>query len=112
AATHVERDPERRAKALGESLRSLEARIEADRPDVAVAASVGDAPMALALAAAKLGVPLLTCQREEPAGGLAAAEWWILRELAEASLEMPGEHLGADAVAERVAAAARERQDS
>ncbi|HEY8467901.1 MAG TPA: hypothetical protein VIL04_13985 [Solirubrobacterales bacterium] len=101
-------DPAARAVAeLARGLTELE-RLAADGGlDVAVAVGLGDAAIALALVAAKLGVPLITCQRSEDALGdaeLAHAEWRILGELAEERLGMPGEGAGADAVAQRIVA--------
>ena len=74
--------------------------------DVAVAVGVGDAAVALALVAAKLGVPILACRHAADALGdeeLARAEWRILGELAEESLGLSGEVAEAGEVAQRIA---------
>lgn len=90
---------------LARELTEFERVASAAEFDVAIAIGLGDAPLALALVAAKLGIPLLTCQRDEPQAGddqLDRAEWRILGELAEERLEMPGESVGADVIAQRI----------
>lgn len=97
----------RRVADLARELTEFERAAAEHEPEVAVAVGLGDAPVALALVAAKLGIPLITCQREAQAlgdGQLDHAEWRILSELAEERLEMPGEGVGADEIARRVLA--------
>lgn len=92
---------------LARQLTEFERAASAASFDVAIAVGLGDAPLALALVATKLGIPLLTCQREAAQAGdeqLDQAEWRILSELADERLEMPGEGVGADVIAQRITA--------
>lgn len=63
----------------------LERRLDEDRSDLAVAVGLGDAPVALAIVAAKLGVPLVAWVEDgrSPNGELEAAERRILDQLAD-----------------------------
>jgi hypothetical protein len=90
---------------LAGSLVELERRLEADRPALAVAVGVGDAPLALALTAAKLGVPLVAWVEGADASGdeLELAEERILRTLADLDAGPVGDGVAAFDAAERIA---------
>jgi len=82
----VPRPPEDRAVAsLAESLVELERRLTDERPALAIGVGTGDASLALAITAAKLGVPLVAWVEEtDPGQGeLELAEGRILATLAD-----------------------------
>lgn len=97
-------DGERRVARLARALVELERAATERDYELAVAVGTGDASIALALDATKLGIPLLACLPPEPGPGeLERAEWRILSELAQERLELDGAS-GADALAERILA--------
>ena len=74
---------ERAVATLAEALVALEQRLESGNLALAVAVGSGDAPTALAVTAAKLGVPLAAWAGEDGAGGeLDQAELRIIATLA------------------------------
>jgi hypothetical protein len=99
-AAGAERQVARLARALVEFERAAGGR----GFELAVAVGTGDEAIALALDAAKLGIPLVACLPPEPGPDeLERAEWRILRELAQERLPLE-ESGGAEALAERILA--------
>jgi hypothetical protein len=102
----VPRAPEGRAVGeLAAALVDLEGRLAARSSDVAIAVGTGDAPVALALVAAKLSVPLVAwVERDEGvAGPLELAERRILGELANLDAGPVGDGPAAFEAARRIA---------
>jgi len=99
-------DPERAIPELAAALVELESRLERERPALVVAVGVGDAPLALALTAGKLGIPLVAWAESQGPGapGLAEAERRILAVLADLDAGEVGDGVAAFAAAERIAA--------
>jgi hypothetical protein len=94
----------RAIEALAAALIELEARLEAERPRLAIAVGTGDAPLALAISAAKLGVPVVAWV-EDPgraAEELDRAEERILRVLADMDAGPIGDGVAAFEAAERI----------
>ncbi len=101
----VPRPPEDRAVAsLAESLVELEQRLTDERPALAIGVGTGDASLALAITAAKLGVPLVAWIEETHAQGdeLEAAEGRILSTLADFDAGPVGDGTTAFEAAERI----------
>lgn len=101
----VPKAPDDRAVAtLAESLVELERRLMAERPALAIGVGTGDASLALAITAAKLGVPLVAWVEEtDPGqGGLELAEGRILGTLADFDAGPVGDGVAAFAAAERI----------
>jgi hypothetical protein len=98
-------DPASAVRTLAAALVELEARLSADRPALAVGVGTGDASIALAVTAAKLGVPLVAWA--EGAGGeaeeLELAERRILTTLADFDAGPVGDGPAAFEAAERIA---------
>lgn len=92
--------------ALAGSLVELENRLLEGRPAIAVAVGAGDAPLALALSAAKLGVPLAAwaTDAEHDADALESAERRILGLLADFDAGVAGDGAAAFDAAERIVA--------
>jgi UDP-N-acetylglucosamine:LPS N-acetylglucosamine transferase len=100
------RAPDDRAVAsLAESLVELERRLTDERPALAVGVGSGDAALALAITAAKLGVPLVAWVEEAApvAGDLEEAEARILVTLADFDAGPVGDGVAAFEAAERIA---------
>jgi hypothetical protein len=99
------RPPDEQAVAsLAESLIELERRLTEERPAVAIGVGTGDASLALAITAAKLGVPLVawveeTDPRQEQ---LELAESRILATLADFDAGPVGDGVAAFEAAERI----------
>ena len=101
----VPRPPDDRAVAsLAESLVELERRLTDERPTLAIGVGTGDASLALAITAAKLGVPLVAWLEEASAqqDELGAAEDRILRTLADFDAGPVGDGAAAFEAAERI----------
>lgn len=83
----------------------LERRLEEDRSDLAVAVGLGDAPVALAIVAAKLGVPLVAWVEDgqPPNGELESAERRILDQLADLDAGPVGDGAAAHDAARTIA---------
>ena len=77
------------AESLTAALVGIEAKLEGETPDAAVSVGTGDSPFALAMVAAKLGVPLAACLAAEPdPDSVDGAEHRILRVLAGECFEL------------------------
>jgi len=103
----VRRAPEGRAvSVLASTLVDLERRMAGKRPGLAVAVGLGDAPVALAVSAAKLGIPLVAWVEEEAseASELELGERRILLALASLDAGPVGDGPQAFQAAERIAA--------
>ena len=101
----VPRPPEDRAVAdLAQSLIELEERLEAERPAVVIGVGTGDASLALAITAAKLGIPLVAWVEDtHPANEeLEVAERRILTTLADFDAGPVGDGVAAFDAAERI----------
>lgn len=99
------RPPEERAVAsLAESLVELERRLTDERPALAVGVGTGDASLALAITAAKLGVPLVAWVEDTGSeqGELELAEARILATLADFDAGPVGDGAAAFDAAERI----------
>ena len=97
---------DRAIASLAESLVELERRLTDERPALAVGVGTGDASLALAITAAKLGVPLVawvedTAPPEQ--GDLESAEARILTTLADLDAGPVGDGVAAFEAAERIA---------
>ena len=105
---------ERAVNELAGALTELETRLETDRPALAIAVGVGDAPLALAVTAAKLGVPLVAWVEDQdaPGDGLERAEERILRTLADMDAGVVGDGVAASEAADRIASWADLHLDS
>jgi hypothetical protein len=100
------RPPEDRAVAsLAESLVDLERRLIDERPALAIGVGTGDASLALAITAAKLGVPLVAWVEDTGSerGELELAEARILATLADFDAGPVGDGAAAFEAAERIA---------
>jgi hypothetical protein len=95
---------ERAVASLAESLVELERRLTEERPAVAIGVGTGDASLALAITAAKLGVPLVAWVEEtDPGQGeLELAESRILAVLADFDAGPVGDGVAAFEAAERI----------
>lgn len=102
---------ERAVQELGAAFVDLEQRLADGRSDLAIAVGLGDAPMALAVVAAKLGVPLVAWVEDgrQPNGKLERAERRILDELADLDAGPVGDGAAAHEAARTIAAWARDR---
>ena len=108
----VPRPPaDRVVQELAASLVELETRLVDSPSDLAIAVGVGDAPLALAVVAAKLGVPLVAWVEDgqEPNGELEVAERRILDQLADLDAGPVGDGAAAFEAARVIAEWARER---
>lgn len=96
---------------LADALVALEERLSGSPSDAAVAVGTGDAPLAVALVAAKLSVPLVAWVEggEGPAGALELAERRILAELASFDAGEVGDGPAAHEAARRIAGWLAER---
>jgi hypothetical protein len=101
----VPRASEERAVAtLAELLVEIERRLESEGITLAIGVGTGDAPTALAVTAAKLGVPLVAWVQDPPPDGeLEAAERRILATLADFDAGPVGDGTAAFEAAERIA---------
>jgi len=102
----VPRASENRAVAsLAEALVELEARLSGERPALAVGVGTGDASLAVAVTAAKLGIPLVAWVEDTRAesGDLELAERRILTVLADFDAGVVGDGVAAFEAAERIA---------
>jgi hypothetical protein len=90
---------------LAAALTELETRLEEDRPTLTVAVGLGDAPLALAVTASKLRIPLVAWIDDPDAPGdeLERAEQRILRTLADLDAGAIGDGAAAIAAADRIA---------
>lgn len=90
---------------LADSLVALERRLTDERPALAIGVGTGDAAMALAVTAAKLGVPLVAWveDTEPESGELELAERRILTTLADFDAGPVGDGVAAFQAAERIA---------
>ena len=102
---------ERAVQDLALEFVELERRLSESRSDLAVAVGLGDAPTALAVVAAKLGVPLVAWVEDgqAPNGELEAAERRILDELADLDAGPVGDGAEAHEAARAIAAWGRDR---
>jgi hypothetical protein len=101
----VPRAPEDRAVAtLADSLVELERRLTTERPALAIGVGTGDASLALAITASKLGVPLVAWVEEtDPGQGeMELAEGRILGILANFDAGPVGDGVAAFEAAERI----------
>jgi hypothetical protein len=98
-------DPERAVASLAGSLVELERRMTANRPALAVGVGTGDASLALALTAAKLGIPLVAWvdDARPDTEELELAERRILVTLADFEAGPVGDGVAAFEAARRVA---------
>lgn len=98
-------------QALAEALVELESRLGDGRGELAIAVGLGDAPVALAVVAAKLGVPLVAWVEDgsEPNGELERAERRILDQLADLDAGPVGDGADAFRAARTIASWALER---
>lgn len=96
---------DRAVVSLAESLVELERRLTDERPALAIGVGTGDASMALAVTAAKLGVPLVAWvdDTETESGELELAERRILKTLADLDVGPVGDGVAAFEAAERIA---------
>ncbi len=101
---------QRTTGAMAEALTTLERRLEEECPRVAVGVGAGDAPLALAVSAAKLGIPFVAWVDSQNDGGssLEQGERRVLATLASLDVGPVGEGEQAFQAAERIAAFARE----
>jgi hypothetical protein len=102
----VPRPEEDRAVAsLAEALVELERRLTEERPSLAVGVGTGDASLAIAVTAAKLGVPLVAWVEDTQAESeeLDVAERRILTVLADFDAGVVGDGVAAFEAAERIA---------
>jgi hypothetical protein len=102
----VPRPPKDRAVAsLADSLVELERRLTGERPALAIGVGTGDAALALAITAAKLGVPLVAWVEDvdAPRDELEAAEDRIMSTLADFDAGPVGDGAMAFKAAERIA---------
>lgn len=97
--------PGRAVVELAAALTQLEARLEDGRPALTVAVGVGDAPLALAVTASKLRIPLVAWAGDPDASGddLEQAEERILRTLADLDAGAVGDGVAAFEAADRIA---------
>jgi UDP-N-acetylglucosamine:LPS N-acetylglucosamine transferase len=95
---------DRAVASLAESLVELERRLADERPALAVGVGTGDASLALAITAAKLGVPLVAWveDTEPEQGQLELAERRILSTLADLDAGPVGDGAAAFEAAERI----------
>lgn len=95
----------REVASLAESLVELERRLTDERPALAIGVGTGDASMALAVTAAKLGVPLVAWveDTEPESGELELAERRILAALADFDAGPVGDGAEAFEAAARIA---------
>jgi hypothetical protein len=107
AELHLIPKPEdaRAVAALGEALVELERRMTDDRPGLAIGVGTGDAQVALAVTASKLGVPLVAWVEDEQAGDeeLERAERRILVTLSDLDAGPVGDGVATFEAAERIA---------
>jgi hypothetical protein len=102
---------ERAVQDLADQFVELERRLSDSRSDLAIAVGLGDAPVALAVVAAKLGVPLVAWVEDgqAPNGELEAAERRILDELADLDAGPVGDGTEAHDAARTIASWGRDR---
>ena len=103
---------ERAVADLADSFVELEGRLSGEDEYLAVAVGLGDAPVALAVVAAKLAVPLVAWVEDgrQPDGELERAERRILDALADLDAGPVGDGPAAQAAARRIAEWSRARR--